>query len=687
MTVEEIISENERRKEANAREFDPISGKGSTGERHPLVIPGLGNSAAYVPTQMLEDPDIDWLRHHSVDEYIEKKMHLSPTQLQREKVATMVDRIRCRHDFPYWAAKYVYIKQKGGGEDVLFRLNRPQRKFVEIAERARTASKPIRIIMLKARQWGGSTCSQIYMSWLQLIHKTGLNSLIIAHQTVGSDEIKDMFDRMISRYPLKMLYEPGEKFKENEKKIVGVGMSGSNFRVPQRNFKIKVGTAERPDSCRGGDYNLVHCSEVGIWKATAGKSPEMIIRSACSGILFEPLTMIVYESTANGTGNYFETEYKAAVRGESQFEPLFISWYDIDKYSTPLADPKGFAAMLLAGRENTTVDSDRRQPGSYLWWLWNKGATLEAINWYISERMKYNSHGMMASEYPSDDVEAFVNSGANVFDRYKVEEMATNCRPPEWHGEIADGKFISDTQGCLDIWRMPEKIEGVRVSDRYLTVVDIGGRSDKADWSVVVVFDRMLVADGGVPEVVAQWRGHIDIDLLAWKAVDIAAFYDKALLVVESNTLETHDRYRHVEGDQSAFILSEIREVYPNLYARRRSEEDIRRGSPKKYGFHTNTSTKPMVISALVKAVREKGYIERDKRCLDELNCYERRQNGSYAAQIGHHDDMLMTRAIGLHISTAEMNPPRVTKIESRNGKRGYRVNGNSHPATEASIT
>mgnify|MGYP000612202589 FL=1 len=90
-------------------------------------------------------------------------------------------------------------------------------------EKLRIAGKPIRIILLKARQWGGSTTSQLYMAWLQLLHKTGLNSLIIAHQGAGSDEIKDMFDRMIKSYPVEMLYKIDEAYNENEPKIVGVG--------------------------------------------------------------------------------------------------------------------------------------------------------------------------------------------------------------------------------------------------------------------------------------------------------------------------------------------------------------------------------------------------------------------------------------------------------------------------------
>ncbi|MDE6855447.1 MAG: hypothetical protein K2J34_03145, partial [Muribaculaceae bacterium] len=115
------------------------------------------------------------------------------------------------------------------------------------------------------------------------------------------------------------------------------------------------------------------------------------------------------------------------------------------------------------------------------------------------------------------------------------------------------------------------------------------------------------------------------------------------------------------DGDQSAFILNQIRDSYRNLYARRQSPEDIILGKPRKYGFHTNVSTKPMVISTLVRVVREGLYIERDEACVDEFLTYERRANGSFGAITGKHDDMLMTRAIGLHICLNEMTDPRPT--------------------------
>jgi hypothetical protein len=676
--IQAIIKENERRNAEIYAKFDPVSGEGSVGERKRVVIDDFPISVQWLPVKMLRVPLVRQIVEcGSVRAFLTDNLNVEYTEEDRLKVIEQFVRIRCRYDFAFWAAVLVYIKRKGGGEDILFRLSRPQRRFVERLERLRKAGKPIRIVLLKARQWGGSTVSQLYMAWLQLVHKVGLNSLIIAHQGAGSDEIKDMFDRMIKAYPVEMLHKLGEAYDANEPKLVGVGKSGSIYRVPQRNCKIKIGTAERPDSCRGGDYNLVHLSEVGLWKATEGKKPEDIVRSACSGVLYRPYTMIVYESTANGTGNFFQREYDMASKGKSQFEAMFVSWFDIEIYSTPVDDILSFAASLYDNRNNDNVASSREESGKYLWWLWEKGATLEAIHWYILERAKYNEHASMASEYPSDDVEAFVHSGTMVFDKYKVEAFKKYCKEPRFVGDVyADAdegknalknlRFVEDRQGVLWIWEKPEIDEDEKVTDRYLTVVDVGGRSSKADWSVIVVFDRLFMAEGGRPAVVAQWYGHCDIDLLAWKAAQIAAFYDNSLLVIESNTLETHDKERDVDGDQSQFILNQIKGVYPNLYARKQSEEDILQGLPTKYGFHTNVVTKPMVISTLVKVIRENLYVERDARCLDEYLTYEKKPNGAYGAIIGKHDDLLMTRAIGLHICFYEMELPKFVKRTKR---------------------
>lgn len=694
-----LLAENDRRNEIMFAKFDPVTGEGSIGKRVRVSIADFAIPVQWLPVEMMDIPLVKKLvKAGSIDKFLSSVMHVEPNDDDFIKVSRTLIRLRYKHDFPFWTATLVYIHNKDAGKDVLFRLWYPQRILVSRFEAKRKAGLPIRLILLKARQWGGSTTVQLYMAWLQFFHKKGLNSLIIAHQGTASDEIKDMFDLMIKKHPVEFLHKLGEVYSENEPKLVGVGKSGSTYRVPQRDCKIKVGTAERPNGCRGGAYSLVHLSEVGLWKKTEGKSPEDIVRSACSGILARPYTMIVMESTADGVGTYFDAEYTAAADPtvKSQFEALFISWFQIEHYSRPFdsaEELRAFAKWLWENRNNAYTPSNREESGRYLWSLWEKGATLEAIHWYIYERAGKNDFAVMAAEFPSDDVEAFVHAGTMVFDKYLVKQFEPYCRKPKFVGEVYDDadegeealsnlRFREDRQGLLSIWAMPEKFDDYEVTDRYLTVVDVGGRSNKADWSVIVVFDRLSMIDGSEPpSVVAQWYGHCDIDRLAWRAAQIAAFYNDSLLVIESNTLETHDKERQVEGgDQSQYILNQISDIYPNLYARKQSEDEIREGAPRKYGFHTNVATKPMIISTLVKVIRERLYIERDKRCLDEYDTYERKPNGAYGAIVGKHDDLLMTRAIGLHICYREMEMPEFVPITNRTLRK------DRSPVSEASI-
>lgn len=672
--VLKLLKENDRRRAVLFGTFNPVTGQGSVGERVAFTIPDFPIATQHLPIEMMEEPYVQKLQKAgTLKKFIKEYAQLPYIKEVVDKVVEQFVRIRNKYDYPFWAATFVYIKRKGGGRDVLFRLYRPQRRLVERLEKMRKAGKPIRLIILKARQWGGSTCTQLYMAWLQLVHEVGLNSLIIAHQSSASDKIKAMFDKMIKAYPVQMLHKIDDTYSENEKKMIGVGKSGSIYRVPQRNCDINIGTAESTESSRSGDYNLVHLSEVGLWKATEKSCPEDIVRSATTGVLYLPNTMIVYESTPNGEGNFFHKEYLAAKKGESQYEAMFVSHFEIEQYRLEFAtkeEKKAFARWLYENRNNEEVKSEREEPGTYLWWLWTQGATLENINWYIQERTKFTSHGDMASEYPSDDIEAFTFSGRKVFHNADVEQFRDGCRPPKWVGEIygkadegedaLDGlRFRKEEKGRLKIWHDVEKdTEEEEVQDRYLVIVDVcKGLSEKADFADILVLDRLYMMDGEPPVVAAEWHGHIEMNRLAWKAAQVAAYYNNALLVIESNTLETNKTQAEAE-----YILTLISEVYDNLYTRKQSAEDIREGRPKKYGYHTNVLTKKVVIINLQTAVREHLYIEHESECLDEYITYVETDKGGYEAMEGYHDDRLMTRAIGLQVCFHEMDLPKVVK-------------------------
>jgi hypothetical protein len=446
---------------------------------------------------------------------------------------------------------------------------------------------------------------------------------------------------------------------------------------------------QTPDSIRGSDIGLVHFSEVGIWKKTENKTPEEVVQATQSAVLDAPLTLVVMESTAKGENNLFHSEWRDAEQGRSDKVPIFIPWYEIALYRKPFTadgEAQNFARWLLLNRNETYTKNVRAESGAYLWKLWADGATLEGLNWYITQRKAYRDHDAMASEFPSDAVEAFATSGTAVFDQYRVEELKQDCMPPKFIGEVRgravegkdaliDLKFYKNANGELHIWEMPDT--KFKHADRYVVAVDVGGRSHKADWSVILVLDRWQRTEGHGDKVVAEWYGHIRHDLLAWKMAQIATFYCNALLVVESSTFETKNV--DTEGEHSAYILDQIGQVYRNLYARETPHDSIKQGGKRrKWGFQTNMRTKPLIIDNLIRIVEDRLYTEREEDALIEYRVYQRDNSGAMNAAEGYHDDRLMARAIGLYISE-NMPMPKRRNPDMFKSRNKHNIYNNKH--------
>lgn len=684
MSIEELVSEDDRRVAEIRAPFNPITGEGSVGNRKKVHIEDMYPYDILLPVPMFHNKlvklilKVGSIRQFCLDRYGECSRET------REKVVRKFIQVRCKHDFPFYAYAYNFIKNKEGGRMIHFKLSYPQRHLLSILEDMRLAGVPIRIILLKARQWGGSTLVQLYIAWIQLFHKESWYSDIVAQDASTSRKIKAMYSKMLEKLPpwlidcpdnAQLTFTPYEGSQLDS--IITYG-KGTNI-TKARDTVITIGTYNNPNSGRGGDISCVHYSEVGLWEDTDGKKPEDIIRSISSSLLMAPLTVEVIESTANGMGNFFYRAYQAAKQGKSNRRAVFVPWFKIEKYTRPVEDKATFAQWLLDNKDNDNPPDGCLDSGKYYWHLWILGATFEAINWYILKRKDYIDHQDMMAEFPSDDVEAFRNSGKNVFSAYHLDKLKETCREPLYVGEVqgdsVQGKlalrnlhFVHDRSGLLKVWMLPQKLKH-RIARRYLVTVDVGGRGRDADWSDILVIDRYWMMFGGSPEVVAEWHGHIDHDLLAWKAAQIAAFYDNAKLVIESNTIETKDN--DTDGDQSELIFNRIAGVYDNLYIRRASEAKIAQGITTEYGYHTNRKTKPMIISNLVACVRDQSYIERNIDAIGEYAVYEKKENHcSFGAADGYHDDMVMTRAIGLHICFNEMDLPAVVKPKPKHQQK-----------------
>ncbi len=583
-----ILAENSRRIAARPALPCPLRGDSDSPLRVAVTSPDPDMPAVWVPRTMVLDPCYP--------------------AVQRDLNAWR--RLRCRHDFEYWCATCCTIKHKLQGRDVRFHLNAPQRRVLATLEEQRLAGKPIRIILLKARQWGGSTLVQTYMAWIQSCHCRNWNSIICSQVKDTSSGIRGMYTKIIDNYPLDLWEgDAAPKFKPYER--------SSNVReIVGRGCRVTVSSIENQDAVRGADFAMAHLSETAFWPSTPSHTPADLIRAVAGSIAPAPLTLIAMESTANGVGNFFHREWIRCESGAGDKTPVFVPWYEIEIYRLTPDDPAALAASLTP----------------YERMLWNDhGCALDQINWYRHKLREYPTHDKMMAEFPTTPHEAFTSTGCDIFSPEAVELLRQGCRDGERGDMNSQCRFVADTRGNMIQWEPP------RPEASYIVAVDIGGRSLRSDWSVVAV---LRVDSDHSCEVVAQWRGHCDHDILASTARAMATYYNYALLVVESNTLE------HTADGLGQFLLERLSQNYYNVY--RRPGERV--------GFHTNRATKGLIITKLIEAVREGQYVERDSMACDELATYTQAPDGSYAAKPGCHDDILMTRAMALYLAPQALN-------------------------------
>ena len=630
MDKKKVIEKNRERLREISAVYNPITGEGSTSvPRHWVTIEGFPIENINLPTSMYDEPLLQQLAEFGVTRYLHEIAQQEPNNRNIVNLWLKFCLLRIRHDFEYWARSMTTISDKGKGRDTAFTLNRPQRIYLKAMEELRLNNKPIDIILCKARQWGGSTLTQLYMLWIQLVHKHNWNSVICGDIEKQSSIVAGMLAKVISRYPT---------WATGGKQLTTTPYQGAQKTrvISWSNSRYSLGSAQKPDSMRSEDISMAHLTEVGLWKATNGRKPEDLVQSIFGSIASGPYTMKVIESTAKGVGNFFHRTWIDATEQRNNFTPVFIPWFSIDLYSKPI-DKKDYGAFVDSMNE-------------YEQELFGLGATLEAIAWYRDKRREMPDEWRLFSEFPSTANEAFQSTGRRVFRTAYVNDARKNCVPPLFVGDIIERNGKSEFIPCqpgedkgkdfLRVWLMPDN--SLHMRDRYVVTVDVGGTSKKADYSCIVVADRVAMPDGGVPEIVACWHGHIEHDKLAWKAMEIARAYDNALLVIEANTLETEG----TEGNNFEYILNEISGKYSNLYCRT-SIQDVKQGRPRRWGFHTNSSTKPMVINFLIKALRDELYIERCIETTYELDLYEYKENGKEMGAIeGNHDDRVMATAI-----------------------------------------
>ena len=200
----------------------------------------------------------------------------------------------------------------------------------------------------------------------------------------------------------------------------------------------KVATAGSIQIGRSETIQYFHGSEVAFWphaqKHAAG------IRQAIADL---DETEVIFESTANGIGNVFHSEWKVAERGDSVFEPIFIPWYWHTEYE---AAPSPEWQLPSAFGDYEHVYGLRR---SQTYWAWLKNREMGIIAGGSADEPCWQ----FRQEYPANADEAFQTSGAETFIG-AVQVLKARKSSVERYGPIILGvdpaRGGSDKTGIID---------------------------------------------------------------------------------------------------------------------------------------------------------------------------------------------------------------------------------------------
>jgi len=685
--IRDLIAENHNRRQVIYGPYDQLTGIGCygfrEGLRHHVVIPDCMIPEMWVTKETLETGIFhEVLRFGSIRKFIEQGMQRNYSDDYHQDVEEALFQARCYDDPEFAFILTDQIVDKVHGCMIPFRLRYAQRVLLNTFEKLRRQGKPILVVLLKARQWGGSTLTQMYIKWMQdYRHPNGWNAAVITQADSTSKKIKAMYRKALELQPGWTIGMPGTKLQMTPYERSDSDFQISDGRFLARTSLLSIASFNSFEKCRGDNYKMVHYSEVASWKKTPEHDPDEVRANLQGGFLGLPDELAVYESTGKGNSGFFYDLCQDAMAENttSAYSFVFIPFFMIEQDMKPMwhngftpEEEAEFADWLWNNRNKDGEVPGFRESGKFFWKMWKMGACFEAINWYRYRRNEHKTHGYMASEAPIDPVEAFRNSGNAVFDPYAIDDLKENCGAPKqplFYADVilkpfetrsksvykeANIRQRDDNKGELKIW-VPPNNHIFKVKNRYLVSVDIGGSSDKSDFTVMTVIDQMGLCPEvkGRPRVVARWRGHVRHDILAWKAAALAHYYDDALLIIESNTAD-REKDQNTEGDHFGTIINEISHYYPNLYQRNKTPESVQEGIEPTYGFQTNKLTKQWVIDNLIACVDDKLWEEPDEEMYRELGWYERDPDtGKMGNKPGsnRHDDVLMSTGIGLYVA------------------------------------
>jgi hypothetical protein len=559
---------------------------------------------------------------------------LNLSEAQKEAIRQAAKIELCLKLYEEFAQNNIKIVDKNG-EKVSFLHNEIQKKINQTVKQLRADNKPVRIIILKARQEGVSTNEQGRMIY-NTTTKSNRTGLIVAHEQPATAKIFEKARYMYNNLP--------EGFKpltraSNARELIFDTPTGYKGTERGLNSKISIQVAGDVGIGRGDTLYYVHLSEFAFWPAPEGKEPKKQLAGILQAVPKTAETEVVIESTANGY-NDFKELWDDAVAGNNEWTPLFFAWWAMKDYQMPCTDEE--YEKLLNG-----LSKAHREYIEGIVKLYE--LTKHQIKWYLWT-LKNDCNGdwnMMKQENPSTPEEAFISTGSPVFDNEKVQARIEYLRkkyekqPPkkgrfhfEWNDpETQDYikkesiKWVDDHNGIITIYEDKK--------DNYPYVIGGDTKGEGRDKYAGTVINNVTGNRCAVLHMQAT-----NSKPYTWQMYCMGLYFNEALIGIEMNF-------------NTAPIEELTRLKYPRQYVRQKYD-DFTKAAEKKYGWKTDGNTRPLIIDKEVGLIENNIDLFNDITMLSECLTFVHDKDGRPDAMSGKHDDVLLSDMIAAEIRTQQ---------------------------------
>ena len=236
--------------------------------------------------------------------------------------------------------------------------------------------------------------------------------------------------------------------------------------------------------------------------------------------------------------------------------------------------------------------------------------------WFENESKNLNRQ-QVAQELLCD----FQASGDTFLSSDDIEKLRMQIRSPmeKWGPEN-------------NVWTWKYALDG----HSYIVSSDVA-RGDGADFSTFHVIDTTE------SEVVAEFKGKVPPDQLAFLLMEASKRYGDAIICPESNTYGYAVLMKLKENGCRNIWFKKEKEKFDVLYGN---------GSIGKAGFSTQGSSRPKILTKMEEVIRNDKIRIYSSRFVEEMKTFI--WNGNKAqAQRGKNDDLVMSLAIGIWLYDA----------------------------------